>query len=153
MVHAPENDATEHLVYRLEVSSALGLLEQQVDCRIFQDKDVKEIVSGVLRELGIADNQQSWRLAITYPKREYCVQYNESALAFVSRLLEEEGIFFFSDKGDAGELLVFEDENHWVLKPANSIFWYHNVLDWLDEWVKPDHAGYEKHFQASSLDR
>ena len=51
------------------------------------------------------------------------------------------------------KLLVFEDENHWVLKPANSIFWYHNVLDWLDEWVKPDHAGYEKHLQASSLNR
>ncbi len=48
------------------------------------------------------------------------------------------------------KLLVFEEENHWVLKPANSIFWYHNVLDWLDEWVKPDRADYEKHVQASS---
>ncbi len=48
------------------------------------------------------------------------------------------------------KLLVFEEENHWVLKPANSIFWYHNVLDWLDEWVKPYRADYEKHVQASS---
>jgi len=48
------------------------------------------------------------------------------------------------------KLLVFEEENHWVLKPADSIFWYHNVLDWLDEWVKPDHAGYEKQLKASS---
>jgi len=111
MVTSPDDDVREHLVYKIQVSSVLGLLDQQVDCRIFQDKDVKEIVSGVLRDLGIADNQQSWRLAITYPKREYCVQYNESALAFVSRLLEEEGIFFFSDKGDAGELLVFEDDS------------------------------------------
>jgi len=93
------------------VSSCLALLERQVDCRIFQDKDVKEIVSGVLKGFGIADAQQSWRLSAKYPKREYCVQYNESALAFVSRLLEEEGIFFFSDKGDSGELLVFEDDS------------------------------------------
>jgi dipeptidyl aminopeptidase/acylaminoacyl peptidase len=48
------------------------------------------------------------------------------------------------------KLLVFEEENHWVLKPGDSIFWYHNVLDWLNEWVKPDRADYEKQLQASS---
>ncbi|MGC2019527.1 MAG: S9 family peptidase [Candidatus Sulfotelmatobacter sp.] len=48
------------------------------------------------------------------------------------------------------KLLLFEDENHWVLKPADDIFWYHNVLDWLDEWVKPDRASYEKKLQAES---
>ena len=49
------------------------------------------------------------------------------------------------------KLIVFEEENHWVLKPADNIFWYHNVLDWLDEWVKPERADYEKHLQASSV--
>jgi dipeptidyl aminopeptidase/acylaminoacyl peptidase len=48
------------------------------------------------------------------------------------------------------KLIVFEDENHWVLKPGDSIFWYHNVLDWLNEWTKPDRAAYEKQLQASS---
>lgn len=48
------------------------------------------------------------------------------------------------------KLLVFEEENHWVLKPADSIFWYHNVLDWLDTWVKPERADYEKLVRASS---
>ena len=48
------------------------------------------------------------------------------------------------------KLLVFEEENHWVLKPADSIFWYHSVLDWLDEWVKPDRADYEKLLRTSS---
>ncbi len=48
------------------------------------------------------------------------------------------------------KLLVFEEENHWVLKPADNIFWYHNVLDWLDQWVKPDRAAYEKQLQANS---
>jgi dipeptidyl aminopeptidase/acylaminoacyl peptidase len=50
------------------------------------------------------------------------------------------------------KLLFFEDENHWVLKPANNIFWYHNVLEWLDQWVKPDHAEYEKLVQRTSDD-
>src|SRR5580704_7057970 len=97
MVCSPEDDTREHLVYRLEVSSALALLEREVDCRIFQDQDVKEIVTAVLAGVGIAGAQQSWRLTATYPKRENCVQYSESSLAFVSRLLEEEGIVFFSD--------------------------------------------------------
>jgi dipeptidyl aminopeptidase/acylaminoacyl peptidase len=48
------------------------------------------------------------------------------------------------------KLLVFEEENHWVLKPADNIFWYHTVLDWLDEWVKPERADYEKRLRASS---
>jgi type VI secretion system secreted protein VgrG len=111
MVTSPEDDARPELLYRLLVTSLFGLLEQQVDCRIFQDKDVKEIVSTVLRDLGIDDKRQSWRLVAEYPTREYCVQYNESALAFVSRLLEEEGIYFSSDRNDDGELLVFEDDS------------------------------------------
>ncbi len=48
------------------------------------------------------------------------------------------------------KLLYFEDENHWVLKPADDILWYHTVLDWLDQWVKPDRAGYEKRLKAAS---
>ncbi len=47
------------------------------------------------------------------------------------------------------KLLFFEQENHWVLKPADSILWYHTVLDWLEEWVKPDRAEYEKRLQSS----
>jgi len=42
------------------------------------------------------------------------------------------------------KLLYFEEENHWVLKPADNIAWYHNVLDWLDQWVKPDRVEYQK---------
>jgi dipeptidyl aminopeptidase/acylaminoacyl peptidase len=40
------------------------------------------------------------------------------------------------------KLVSFEDENHWVLKPANSIFWYRTVLEWLDHWIKPDLSEY-----------
>jgi dipeptidyl aminopeptidase/acylaminoacyl peptidase len=42
------------------------------------------------------------------------------------------------------KLLYFPDENHWVRKPAHSVLWYHTVFDWLDEWVKPDRAEYER---------
>jgi dipeptidyl aminopeptidase/acylaminoacyl peptidase len=48
------------------------------------------------------------------------------------------------------ELLFFEEENHWVLKPADDIFWYHTVLDWLDQWVKPESGEYQKMLHEES---
>ena len=39
-------------------------------------------------------------------------------------------------KGVPSKLLVFPDENHWVLKPVNSVRWYQEVLGWLDQWTK-----------------
>jgi dipeptidyl aminopeptidase/acylaminoacyl peptidase len=39
-------------------------------------------------------------------------------------------------RGIESKLLVFPDENHWVLKPANSLLWHHTVLDWLDQHLK-----------------
>jgi dipeptidyl aminopeptidase/acylaminoacyl peptidase len=40
-------------------------------------------------------------------------------------------------RGIESKLLVFPDENHWVLKPANSVLWHHTVIDWLDHYLKP----------------
>jgi len=40
-------------------------------------------------------------------------------------------------RGIDSKLLVFPDENHWVLKPANSLLWHHTVIDWLDHYLKP----------------
>ncbi len=39
-------------------------------------------------------------------------------------------------KGIESKLLVFPDENHWVLKPANSVLWHHTVIGWLDQYLK-----------------
>jgi len=39
-------------------------------------------------------------------------------------------------QGIESKLIVFPDENHWVLKPANSVLWHHTVLDWLDSHLK-----------------
>ncbi|WP_437478005.1 type VI secretion system tip protein TssI/VgrG [Sorangium sp. So ce1014] len=107
----PADDDLQGAFYRIHVASWMGLLEREVDCRIFQDQDVKEIVSGVLRSAGIDERRQSWRLASSYPKRVHCVQYDESSLAFISRLLEEEGIYFHAEAGDAGETVVFRDDS------------------------------------------
>jgi dipeptidyl aminopeptidase/acylaminoacyl peptidase len=40
-------------------------------------------------------------------------------------------------QGVPSRLLVFPDEGHWVLQPANGVRWYREVLGWLDRWMKP----------------
>lgn len=95
--------------YVLEVVPKIALLSRDVDCRIFQELDVKEIVDQVLTDRGITDTE--WRLTGSYPKRTYCVQYNESCLDFIHRLLEEEGIYYFVEPGDEGEKVIFADDS------------------------------------------
>ncbi|MFT3770331.1 MAG: type VI secretion system tip protein TssI/VgrG [Minicystis sp.] len=99
----------EGVHYLLRVVSALALLERSVDSRIYQDQTVKDIIADVLKRHGI--EKVEWRLTASYPKREYCVQYQESALAFVSRLCEHEGIYSFVEPNPDGELLVFADDS------------------------------------------
>jgi dipeptidyl aminopeptidase/acylaminoacyl peptidase len=60
------------------------------------------------------------------------------------RVVDTQGLSVFTAlqrKGIASRLLYFPDENHWVLKPANSILWHETVLGWLDEWLKPKPKG------------
>jgi dipeptidyl aminopeptidase/acylaminoacyl peptidase len=55
------------------------------------------------------------------------------------RVVETQGFATFNAlqrKGIPSKLLYFPDENHWVLKPHNSILWYDTVLEWLDQWTK-----------------
>jgi type VI secretion system secreted protein VgrG len=99
---------TERLTYyRAEVVPALWFLSLAADCRIYQQKTVPEIVKQVLNDLGITDVKLS--LSATYTKREYCVQYRETHLAFISRLMEEEGIVYFFEHTKDKHTMVLAD--------------------------------------------
>jgi dipeptidyl aminopeptidase/acylaminoacyl peptidase len=55
------------------------------------------------------------------------------------RVVETAGMSTFTAlqrKGIPSKFLYFPDENHWVLKPQNSILWHETVMAWLDEWLK-----------------
>ena len=57
------------------------------------------------------------------------------------RVVDTQGLGTFNAlqrRGIPSKLLYFPDENHWVLKPANSILWHETVIDWLDKWLKND---------------
>ncbi len=97
-------------LYRAEVVPSLWFLSLERDCRIFQQKDAKAIVTEILKDAGLLADRFAYRLKGDPPAREYCVQYRESDLDFVYRLLEEEGIFHHFEHDDKKHITVFGND-------------------------------------------
>ena len=97
---------------RVHLVPALWELSQRIDSYIFQEMTVPQVLEDVLNE-GLLPLKRKVNLSALhrdYPKREYCVQYAESDLDFVLRLMKEEGIaFYFDHSGEAEELVLVED--------------------------------------------
>jgi len=86
----------------------LWFLTRSADCKIFQKQTIPQIVEKVFKDFGFAD----YELALSakhYKEREYVVQYRETAFAFVSRLLEQEGIYYFFKHENGKHTLVLAD--------------------------------------------
>ena len=104
--HRLPGDATaDH--YHLTLRPWLWWLTLGSNNRIFQNLSTPDIVKQVFA--GFTDYKL--QLNATYPPREYCVQYGETDFAFVCRLLEEEGIFYFFTHADGVHTLVLADNN------------------------------------------
>jgi type VI secretion system secreted protein VgrG len=84
------------------------LLTLYTDCRIFQNKSVPDIVSAVFSSRSISNYKNS--LSGTYSPRDYCVQYRETDLNFVARLLEQEGISWYFTHENGKHTLVLTDQ-------------------------------------------
>jgi type VI secretion system secreted protein VgrG len=85
----------------------LWFLTRTTDCRIFQEMTVPEIVKQVFADHPIADFK--FELTGTYKKWTYCVQYRETDFNFVSRLLEQEGIYYYVRHTDGHDTMVLTD--------------------------------------------
>lgn len=94
--------------YFADINPWLWLLTKTSDCRIFQNKSTPEILEAIFSDLGFTDFRND--LKGTYAKREYCVQYNETTFNFVSRLMEEEGIFYHFEHAADKHTLVLGDD-------------------------------------------
>lgn len=77
--------------------------------RVFQNQTTSDIVIAIFKAHGFSDYEL--KLTGSYTPREYCVQYAESDFAFVSRLMEEEGIFWFFTHEEGKHTLVLADSN------------------------------------------
>ena len=95
--------------YRLELVPQLWLLSLGSDLRIFQEMSALEVVEEIFKDHGLTDYTTSG-VTGSPPERTYCVQYRETHLDFASRLLEEEGIFYYFE---------FQEDKH-ILKLADS---------------------------------
>jgi type VI secretion system secreted protein VgrG len=95
--------------YRAVLRPWLWFLTNRSDNRIFQKKSVVEIIEEVFKPYSNAKVEK--RLKKSYPPREYCVQYRETDLNFVQRLMEHEGIFYHFDHADGEHTLVLSDAN------------------------------------------
>jgi type VI secretion system secreted protein VgrG len=95
--------------YQAEITPWFSLLALTANCRIFQNQTVPEIIAAVVSERGFS---QAFRndLSRTYTLWDYCVQYRETDLAFLSRLMEAEGIsYYFEHNEDGTHTMVLTD--------------------------------------------
>jgi type VI secretion system secreted protein VgrG len=95
--------------YHAEVVPWLWLLTRTADCKIFQMMTAPDIIQAIFATYGLSNFRNN--LQGTYPVREYCVQYRETDFNFVSRLMEQYGIFYFFEHTNGTHTLVMADAN------------------------------------------
>ncbi|RJT32776.1 type VI secretion system Vgr family protein [Rahnella woolbedingensis] len=92
-----QGDTGKHqTLYRLIVRPFFWRSSQRRNCRSFQNLNIEGILEPLLREMGIFKYETLFRAAHDW--REFCVQFMESDYEFISRLMAEEGIFFFEEE-------------------------------------------------------
>ena len=137
--------------YHLDVVPWLWFLTRTTDCRIFQEQSAPDIIEQIFGDLGFSDYKLD--LQGDHPSREYCVQYRESDFAFVSRLMEEEGIFYFFNHEQGKHTLVLADHkathkfcpekeiqyNRGSLHEAHISHWEHRWEFRTGKWAQTDY--------------
>jgi type VI secretion system secreted protein VgrG len=110
--------------YQMTVNAWLWFLTRTADCKIFQEKTAPEIIKEVFGDHKMAIFEDA--LSGSYAKREYTVQYRETDFAFVSRIMEEEGIYYYFEHKDGKHTLklVDSESGHKKLENKASIAYY-----------------------------
>lgn len=122
-VRSQELSGTRYAVYQLTVEPDLWPMQRDRNLRIFQSQTVPQIVQTLLKEYAV--NVET-RLAGNYRVWEYCVQYQESSLDFISRLMELEGIYyFFRHEADKHTLVLCDAPDQHQAFPGYETIAYH----------------------------
>lgn len=125
--------------YRAQIVPWPWYMGHSTDCRIFQNLSVPEIVEQVFNTFGFTDFEMSVARG-EYPKLDFCVQYRETALNFVSRLMEEVGIFYFFRHEEGRHVMVIADKNA-AFKPLPDpeLTWHSSNAAWASLVTKWEH--------------
>ena len=102
--------AGDYYSYEAELKPRLWRLSLTKHSRIFQEMSVEEIITEVLKENGLSTSDFKFELSGSYAPRTYCVQYEESDLAFIQRLMEFEGISYHFDHTSGNDVVVMVDD-------------------------------------------
>jgi type VI secretion system secreted protein VgrG len=100
-------DSGQFASYQVSLRPWLWLLTRTSDCRIFQHLTIPQIIKQVFRDLGFSDFEDA--LSQPYREWEYCVQYRETSFDFVSRLMEQEGIYYYFRHENDRHVLILAD--------------------------------------------
>lgn len=100
----------ERYHFRVRMKPALFALAHRQNSRIFQEQTIIQVIQTLFDEAGFADKVK-WLNTKTYEPDEFIVQYRESELNFVSRLLEDHGIFYYFGHDAEGHTLVLADDH------------------------------------------
>ncbi len=96
--------------YKLEVRPWIWLLSRVIDCKIFQKKKPFDIIISIFTDAGFSDYSDKRQASAGDVEVEYCVQYRESSFDFVTRLMEEYGIYYFFKHEDGKHTLNLADD-------------------------------------------
>jgi type VI secretion system secreted protein VgrG len=96
----------EFNVFRARIVPSMWQLTLSANCRVFQKKTVVDIAKAVIGEYGLTVSDQT---STSYKQLDYCTQYAESDFHFVSRILEESGIFYWFEHTDQDNKIVLGD--------------------------------------------
>jgi type VI secretion system secreted protein VgrG len=100
-----DDDMTEYVA---EIAPPFLVRTRSFRSRVFQHKNVPDIIKEILDDLQV---EHEFDLRGSYAEREYCVQYRETDLDFISRLAEDEGLFYFFRHEESRVLLIITDGN------------------------------------------
>jgi type VI secretion system secreted protein VgrG len=114
---------SKSFLYTVKIESPLAVLARTTDYKIIQDKTVPDMVSVLFTGLG--QTAPTTSLTATYVQHDSLTQFGETDLNFFSRLLENEGIFYFFNQGASTPTLVLGDNTSAYLSSPNSPFGYY----------------------------
>ena len=97
----------QYASYQAAVKPWLWFLTRTADCRIFQNQKVPDIIMSIFGDNGMSDFKD--RLNDSYREWVYCVQYRETDFNFISRLMEQEGIYYYFEHIKGKHTLVLAD--------------------------------------------
>ncbi|MBC3779588.1 type VI secretion system tip protein TssI/VgrG [Pseudomonas sp. SWRI99] len=107
-----EHRGTHRVGYRLSLVPHLQRLAQGSKRRVFTQLSVPQILQRLMAENALPGDGYRVEMSVgQYPPRPFCVQYEESDLALIQRLCEEEGIHYHFEHGPAGHVVVFADDS------------------------------------------